>query len=355
MRRYGCKGHGNDGTDFGFCEECFKKQLQIDQLKEEVERLRAQLRYRTKKDLAEFFGSSTPSSKKFIKPNSPEAKQKKMGGGIFGHIGKTRAKFSEKEADEIIDLKVEEDKCPNCGGRLESKGLEFRSVVDAILSEAKKILYRSQIKECVNCKTRAQRTPLIMPRNKYGNKLISNSIIMHYLHGIPIGRVEEIWGKNVVKGSLIKIFHRLAEFWKPVIAKLEEEYRKFEVKHADETGWRTDGDNGYAWLFCNPNISIFKFEDNRSSNIPKLIFGNSTEKLPGVLVVDRYSGYNQMPCDIQYCYEHLKRDLEDLGKEFPDSKEVQRFVSTVKPLLAHSMKLRSKPISDKVFYEKAEK
>jgi hypothetical protein len=180
-------------------------------------------------------------------------------------------------------------------------------------------------------------------------------MIMHYLHGIPLGRVEEIWGKNVVKGSLIKIFHRLAEFWKPVIAKLEEEYRKSEVKHADETGWRTDGDNGYAWLFCTKNISIFKFENTRSSEIPKDVFGNSPVKLPGVLVVDRYSGYNQMPCDIQYCYEHLKRDLEDVGKEFPDSKEVQRFVSTVKPLLCHSMKLRNKPISDKIFYEKAEK
>jgi hypothetical protein len=69
------------------------------------------------------------------------------------------------------------------------------------------------------------------------------------------------------------------------------------VKHADETGWRTDGRNGYSWLFCTPQISIFRFRNSRSAAVAKEVFGDTP--LPGVLVVDRYNGYNKMPSKIQ--------------------------------------------------------
>jgi hypothetical protein len=74
-------------------------------------------------------------------------------------------------------------------------------------------------------------------------------------------------------------------------------YRQAPVKHANETGWRTNGKNGYAWLFATPKLSIFQFEKTRSSRIPKAVFG--TGPLPGVLLVDRYAGYNKVPCATQ--------------------------------------------------------
>ena len=40
------------------------------------------------------------------------------------------------------------------------------------------------------------------------------------------------------------------------------------------------------------------------------------KKLSGVLVVDRYAAYNKAPCDLQYCYAHLLRDVKDLEKEY---------------------------------------
>jgi hypothetical protein len=172
---------------------------------------------------------------------------------------------------------------------------------------------------------------------------------MHYLHGIPLGRVCEQLG--VGDGSLVEIFHRMARLFSGVVPKLIEEYRQGLVKHADETGWRTNGKNGYAWLFATLKISIFLFKKTRSSSVPRAIFG--TQRLPGILVVDRYNGYNKMPCDIQYCYSHLLRDVEDLEKEFPDQGEIKAFVSTVAPLLALAMGLRGQPISDAQFLPKA--
>jgi hypothetical protein len=65
---------------------------------------------------------------------------------------------------------------------------------------------------------------------------------------------------------------------------------------ADETGWRNDGHNGYAWLFCTPDMNIFSFKDTRSASVPKGVFGE--ERPPGVLVAGRYNGYNKLPVKI---------------------------------------------------------
>jgi transposase len=123
------------------------------------------------------------------------------------------------------------------------------------------------------------------------------------------------------------------------------------VKHADETSWRTNGKNGYAWLFATPKISIFLFKKTRSASVPREVFGK--EGLSGVLVVDRYPGYNKMPCTIQYCYSHLLREVQDIEKEFPDQKEGITFVSSIAPMLALAMGLRCQPIADDQFYRQA--
>src|SRR6266481_8359437 len=49
------------------------------------------------------------------------------------------------------------------------------------------------------------------------------------------------------------------------------------------------------------------------------------------------------------------RDVKDLVKEFPDDQEVNCFGSTMIPLLAEAMHLRSKAITDKQYYKQAKK
>jgi hypothetical protein len=178
---------------------------------------------------------------------------------------------------------------------------------------------------------------------------MANAAVMHYLHGIPLGRVCEQLQAN--PGSLIEGFHRIAHLLTPVLSKLIELYRQSLVKHADETGWRTNGKNGYVWLFATDTISLFLFRQTRSGKVPQAVFGD--HPLPGVLVVDRYAGYNRAPCPLQYCYAHLLREVQDLEKDFPDSEEVKTFVSVMAPLLATAMGLRHQPINEAEFYQKA--
>jgi hypothetical protein len=178
---------------------------------------------------------------------------------------------------------------------------------------------------------------------------MANAAAMYYLHGIPLGRVCEQLQVN--PGSLIECFHRIALLFTPTLPQLIELYRQSPVRHADETGWRTDGQNGYVWLFATETLSLFLFRQTRSGKVPQAVLGNRS--LPGVLVVDRYAGYNQAPCSLQYCYAHLLRGVQDLEKDFPNSEEVKTFVSVMVPLLATAMSLRHQPISETEFYQKA--
>jgi len=134
---------------------------------------------------------------------------------------------------------------------------------------------------------------------------------------------------------------------------LVQAYRDSPVKHADETGWRTDGQNGYSWLFCTPDISIFRVRRTRSASVPKEVLGEKA--LPGVLVVDRYNGYNKMPYSIQYCYAHLLRTVKDLEKDFPETTEIRYFVEALTPQLVNAISLRTLDITDKQFKRQATK
>lgn len=335
-----------------YCEDCLERQIKIEQLQEEVSQLKARLRQRERKAKEGFFGSSTPSAKIPIKDNTPEG-QNKPRGGRPGHKGNGRQSIDEAEADRVEYIPSYAGvTCPQCGDLLEDKGYETRGVLDSRPVKAEKILYQLPKKYCRHCRKSFQpQAPGVLPRGLYGNQLIATASAMHYMHGIPMGRICE--QMEIGAGALVEVFHTIGKLLRSVPQSLIEEYRQSPVKHADETGWRINGKNGYAWLFATVNISIFLFKQTRSSKVPKMVLCD--EPLPGTLVVDRYAGYNKAPCALQYCYAHLLRDVEDLLKEFPDSEEIKTFVSVMAPLLTEAMQLRNQPITDEMFYAKAAK
>jgi len=332
------------------CEGCLEKQRRIDQLQEEIQRLKAKLKYQERKDQEGFFGSSTPSSQLPFKANASEKNKNHKGGARPGHQGHGRKPHSEETADEVIAIDSGEI-CPCCSEPLKLKEVRDRTVIETEPAKPKKILYHLYHKQCPRChRVFRAKAPSVLPKSLYGNQITAQTTVMHYFHGIPMGRICEMTG--IPLGSLVEMFHRLSGYFAPVMDLLREQYQLSAVKHADETGWRNDGQSGYAWLFCTPETSLFSFQNTRSASVPRSIFGE--KKLPGVLVVDRYNAYNKAPVAIQYCYAHLLRDVEKLTNDFSDNSEVQSYVSVLIPLLAQAMHLRTQSLSDKKYYQQAQ-
>jgi transposase len=331
------------------CPVCLEKQRRIDELEEEIKRLQAKVRYQERKADEGFFGSSTPSSQIPVKPNV-EQQQKKPRGARPGHKGNGRKSHDEDTVDRTVDVGPTSETCPECGGRLENKGWTDRSVVDRQSKKTENITFRLAKRYCPQCRRNVTaQPPGVLPKSLYGNQLIADAVEMHYLHGVPMGRISEYLGVGV--GSLVELFRRCARLFEGIQDKLIQAYRAAPVKHADETSWRTEGKNGYVWLFATVDLSIFLFGKSRSGKVPQAVFGS--EPLPGTLVVDRYAAYNKAPCKIQYCYSHLLREVQDLEKEFPGEAEISIFVAISAPQLSLAMGLRLQPISDEEFYRRA--
>ncbi len=298
-----------------------------------------------------FFGSSTPSAKVPVKPNGSAGHKRNRGGGKPGHKGHGRSSIRHEDADKVETVSVD-NTCPDCGGILEEKGSRTRAVIDCQPVRMKKIVYHLQRKRCPKCKKLiSARAPGVFAKCLYSNQLLAYVAVQHYIYGNTLGQIEKQTG--IGYSSLIDAMHQLSKRLKEVPSALIEAYRDSEVKHADETGWRTDGNNGYAWLFCTPKISIFRVRKTRSASVAKEVFGEKS--LPGVLVVDRYNGYNKMPCSIQYCYAHLLRTVKDLEKDFPENAEIKSFVEALVPQLTNAISLRTLDITDKQFKRQAAK
>jgi transposase len=323
--------------------------MEIDRLKQEVHRLKAQQRYQDRKGTEAPFGSSTPSAKIPIKPNSLEENQNKKGGAKQGHVGHGRRPPAPPDITRTEQVMAPEV-CPECGSKLSSKGFKKRTVIEVVPVRKEIITYELEQCDCPRChRTFSARAPGVFPKGLFGNRLLAHVALEHYVHGITLGRLSRQLG--IQRGSLLGAMHQLGRRLLPIMDKLVQQYRHAPVKHADETGWRNDGQNGYAWLFCTALISVFRFRQSRSAQIALEVFGQKL--LRGTLVVDRYRGYHKVLCPMQYCYAHLLREVKDLAKEFESQSEVQGFVQKLATLLAQAMKLRTQGLTLKAFLRQA--
>jgi hypothetical protein len=340
----------NPSLGVNSCQACLDKQRQIDRLKEEIQSLRIQLSKQKRKDKAGVFGSSTPSSQVPLKANSKDDVSAKRGGAKPGHIGKGRKKHPPDEIDQIRVLSTN-SVCCSCQVALLSKGYRNRSVLDIDPVTVRKVLYRLERKVCPSCGMQATATLKdVLPKSLLSNQLLAEIIDSHYLQGMPLGRVCARWLLNY--STVIESLHRLSSYFAPAMKDLKQAYQQAFVRHADETTWRIDGNNGYCWLFSSEKVSLHLYRNTRSARVVEEVFGTH-KKLNGYLVVDRYAAYKRAGCKLQYCYAHLLREMIDLQSEFSDELEVECYSKRMAELLTQAQRLQSSRPSDKQYYREA--
>ena len=118
----------------------------------------------------------------------------------------------------------------------------------------------------------------VMDGCRYSNSVIARAATDFYLNGIPAGVVSRSLGVN--KGTLLGAFARVAEALEPARAKACSIISSAEFAQGDESRWRIDGRNGYAWVFMAGNLVVFACADSRGSAV-------AAERLEHAL--DRYA------------------------------------------------------------------
>jgi Zn-finger nucleic acid-binding protein len=169
-----------------YCRQCLEKERKIAELQEDIVSLKAKLRYQERTAKEGFFGSSTPSSKLPVKPNSAAEHQRNQGGGRVPTCrdkGHGRAGICELDADKVERIVVS-DTCPDCGGVLVDKGFRSRAVMDCQPVKVKKVAYQLQRKYCPKCRTLiSARPPGVGAKCLYSNRLLKYVAVQHYIYG----------------------------------------------------------------------------------------------------------------------------------------------------------------------------
>jgi transposase len=183
-----------------YCKQCLEKQRKIDELQEEIVRLKAKLRYQERTAEEGFFGSSTPSSKVPIKANRHGEEPRPHGGGKVGHPGHGRQRIDAEQADRVERIAVG-DVCPDCGGPLEAKGSRSRTVIDGQPVRIQRVVYRLERKRCPHCRRLfAARPPGVLAKCLYSNQLLAHVAVEHY---IPI--------RNQISADSSSVYGTVAE------------------------------------------------------------------------------------------------------------------------------------------------
>lgn len=284
------------------------------------------------------FGLSTPSGKQAVKASSPEPsdeaeRKRRMGGASKGHQGHG---WKQLTPDETVDLPAPE-RCPCCGGGLVDPPFgaeETRDVVEARPVKAHVRRYRLRVKFCPRCaKPVRKRLAGVFPGHRHANSLIARAATDFYLHGIPLGTVSRRLG--VGKGTLLDLFRRVSKRLEAAVDGLRALIRSSPLAQGDETPWRTDGRNGYSWVFLAGNAVVFVCGATRAAAVAK----EALEGFSGLFLSDRYAGYAFLAFRA-FCLEHLRRDALQIAEDNPGSEECARYAAAVVPLLAEAMKLR---------------
>ena len=317
-----------------------------------AERLEARLGKVRRTALEKPFGEHTPSGKQLVKPSSPapeteEERLRRRGGARRGHKGHGWKRLEEPE--ETVEL-PDPRECPHCHGPLVDApfgGGEERDVVVAHPVRAHVRRDVRRVRYCPRCgKPVRARVPGVMDGCRYANSVVARTATDFYLHGIPAGvasRTSEV-GKN----TLLGIFNRVGALLAGVRERLLSEIRSADFAQGDETGWRNDGMNGWAWVFVAGNAVVYTCADTRGSAVAK----EALAGFRGLYLSDRYAGYAFLALRA-FCLEHLRRDALKAAEENPESAECRAFAEAVVPVLKEIMGLRRAFGDDPKAYRRA--
>jgi transposase len=231
--------------------------------------------------------------------------------------------------------------CPACGAPLAGGTVKrTREVLD--LSPPRLVVTEHAYVErrCPDCGKRCVPAPalagVVTGRGRIGHGLTSLIAVLREEARLPIRVIqtllERVLGVRLSVGALVAATQRVAARAAPVVADLAAAIRASPVVHADETGWREAGRNGYVWTYSTPAHRLFVRGTRARAEVDRVL----GDAFGGVVVSDFYAAYTGDDRVHQYCWAHLLRDIHDLTVQHPDDAALAGWATAVGAVFARA-------------------
>jgi transposase len=308
-----------------------RQAAEIQRLAAEVARLRTRIAELEAASVGEGpEGTARPAA--WVKPNTPTRSAAKK-------VRKKRSRnFARKRADQPTQQIVHGvERCVTCDCALSGGWVKrHREVIEITLPHVEIIDHVLLERACPLCGTSyvptLGRAEGISGQHRLGPRLMAYITTLHEEGRLPIDVIQThlatIWGLDLSSGAIEGVLHAVATRGATAVEALQAEIRASAVVHADETGWREDGQNRYVWLIATPTARYLEIGRRNSEHIDELL----GKDFAGTLVTDFYSVYDHFPGEKQRCWAHLWRDVKDLLAQFPTDPVLARWARQLRRL-----------------------
>ncbi len=251
-----------------------KRQEKINQqLNEEIEDLKKSLA-RAQQQLHSLLGvKPKPSDSADTEPaTSGKKKRRKKRGAPQGHTGRTRP------IPEIINHTViipPPEQCPHCQGKAITPCDDY---IDKVIEDIPTVLkvvtqQRYQKGECQHCQTlRVDERATQGPPVTLGDNLTITLALLRHEMGLSYRKLsrfsQDICGIDLSPSGALGAIARIGQTLAPVHHAIGAALPEQSILHADETGWKMDGDRWQLWVFCNPTLVYFHADSSRGVKVP---------------------------------------------------------------------------------------
>ena len=227
--------------------------------------------------------------------------------------------------------------CPGCGTQLSGGWTQrTREVIDlprVPVEVAEHVYLARTCPVCqIRCIPKAQSSGGSAGKQRLGINLVSLIAVLREEARLPIRPIQwyldTVHGLHLSLGAIVAATRQVAGQAQRELAGILEGIRGSPVVHADETGWREDGKNGYVWTFSTPTERYF-LRRGRDKGVVDEALG---QEFAGVLVSDFYAAYHHYDGPKQRCWAHLLRDIHDLRKLYPRDRQLARWAEAVHDL-----------------------
>jgi transposase len=268
--------------------------------------------------------------------------RRKKPGAKVGHVGARRERPTRIDRRVTHRLKC----CPHCRGKLQRCHRSRTRIIEDLPEHIQPVVTEHTIHRdyCPRCKKHVEPVvPEAMPQAAIGHRLVGLTGWFHYGLGLTIDQIVELLGchlqTRLTPGGLVDAWQRLGEVLEPWYEQIGEQAKTSSHLHADETGWRVNGQTHWLWCFANHQVCYYMIDRCRGSPALQKFF---TEAFEGVLITDFWSAYGSVCAeDRQYCLVHLLRELEEVD-ERNAAATWRSFARRLRALLRAGIRLRKR-------------
>jgi transposase len=147
------------------------------------------------------------------------------------------------------------------------------------------------------------------------------------------GLLADMFGLVMSIGTIANLEQAIASTLCEPVAQARAYVQQQATLSLDETGWRQGRERAWLWVAVSTWVTVFVVRLSRGGQVARELLG---EAFDGILVSDRWSGYNWYPVRWrQLGWAHLLRDIEAMIERGDGSREIGVSLKTLAQQMFH--------------------